>query len=102
MMPLAVGTGVVVIVVAAAVVVLALIAAMSMRGSRRGVAKRRDESRHELDQARRRADQAEHERDVAQAAVQPTEPTDPDDASNSDPSSAAPPVRRGMWRRPRN
>jgi len=79
MMPLAVGTGVVVIAVAAAAVLLALIVAASMRGHRRGVAQRRTETRRDLDQALERADQAEHERDVAQAGGnrRPTRPSSP-------------------------
>jgi hypothetical protein len=85
MMPLAVGTGVVVIAVAAAAVLLALIVAASMRGHRRGVAQRRTETRRDLDQALERADQAEHERDVAQAGGQQATdaPVEPDDASNA-------------------
>lgn len=65
LMPLAVGTGVVIIVVAAAVVALALIVALSMRGSARRGAKRRLEDRRDLDQAHERAEQAERERDAA-------------------------------------
>jgi len=101
MMPLAVRTGVVVIIVAAEVVLLALIVATSMRGRRRGVGRRRDETRRDLDQAREPAARSEHERDVTQTAVQqPTDASLPDDASNSDSStSAAAPDRRGVWRR---
>jgi hypothetical protein len=59
MLPIAVGTGVVVIVVAVAVVAVVLIAALSMRG-RRGVARR------ELAEAHERVGRAERDRDAAQ------------------------------------
>ena len=70
MMPLAVGTGVVVIVVAAAVVAVVLIVALSMRGRQTRGAHRRSEARRALDQARARALQAEHERDAAQSQIE--------------------------------
>jgi len=103
MMPLAVGTGVVVIAVAAAVVLLALIVAATMRGHRRGIAQRRDETRRDLDQARERADRAEHERDVAQADVQQAidSPPEPDHASKSDSNPTATHDRgrlRRLWK----
>ncbi len=65
MMPLAVGTGLVVIVVAVAVVALVLIVALSMRGRQTRGARLLEVSR-ELEQARERAAVAERERDDAQ------------------------------------
>ena len=66
LIPLAVGTGVVVIVVAIAVVLVVLFATVSMRGRQRRGAKRRDETRHDLAAANERAERAERDRDTAQ------------------------------------
>jgi uncharacterized membrane protein len=71
MMPLAVGTGVVVIVVAAAVVAVVLIVALSIRGRQMRGAKARDAARRDLEHARERAEEAERDRDVAQRTVAP-------------------------------
>ena len=68
MMPLAVGTGVVVIVVAAAVVAVVLIVALSMRGRQtRGAQWRGEARRDDLDHARERAEEAERDREGAQS-----------------------------------
>jgi uncharacterized membrane protein len=76
LIPLAVGTGVVVIVVAIAVVLVVLFATVSMRGRQRRGAKRRDETRHDLAAANERAERAERDRDIAQEQAQ--QQTDPD------------------------
>jgi hypothetical protein len=64
LMPLAVGTGVVVIVVAIAVVLVVFFATVSMRGGQRRGAKRRDETRRDLAAADERAERAERDRDI--------------------------------------
>jgi uncharacterized membrane protein len=69
MMPLAVGTGVVVIVVAAAVVAVVLIVALSMRGRQTRGAQWRGEARRDLDHANERAEEAERDREGAQSRV---------------------------------
>lgn len=67
LIPLAVGTGVVVIVVAIAVVLVVLFATTSMRGRQKRGAKRRDETRQDLAAAHERA---ERDRDIAQQQAQ--------------------------------
>ena len=61
----AVGTGVVVIAVAAAVVLVVLLVTLSMRGRQKRGARRIDEARRDVDEARGRAAQAERDRDIA-------------------------------------
>ena len=68
--PLAVGTGVVVIVVAIAVVLVVLFATVSMRGRQRRGAKRRDETRRDLAAADERAERAQRDRDIAEEQAQ--------------------------------
>ena len=70
LIPLAVGTGVVVIVVAIAIVLVVLFATVSMRGRQRRGAKRRDETRRDLAAADDRAERAERDRDIAQEQAQ--------------------------------
>lgn len=60
-----VDTGIVVIVVAVAVVLIVVLVTGSMRGQQRRGAARRNEARHDLDDAEDRVQRAEHERDVA-------------------------------------
>ena len=55
----AVSTGVVVIVVAVAVALVVLFVTVSMRGGQRRAAKRRDEERLDVAEARERAERAE-------------------------------------------
>ena len=69
MIPLAVGTGVVVIVVAAAVVAVVLIVALSMRGRQTRGALRRDEARRDLERDRERAAEAERDHNAAQQTI---------------------------------
>jgi uncharacterized membrane protein len=76
LIPLAVGTGVVVIVVAIAVVLVVLFATVSMRGRQRRGAKRRDETRHDRAAAHERAERAERDRDTARE--QAAQRIDPD------------------------
>lgn len=73
---LGVGTGVVVIVVAVAVVLVVLFVTLSIRGGQRRRAKRRDDARQELGEARERAARAERDRDVAQDQAE--RPNNPD------------------------
>jgi uncharacterized membrane protein len=76
MMPLAVGTGVVVIVVAAAVVAVVLIVALSIRGRQTRGAQARDAARRDLEHARERAEEAERDRDAARTVAPPTDETE--------------------------
>jgi F0F1-type ATP synthase membrane subunit b/b' len=61
----AVSAGVVVIVVAAAVVLVVLFVTLSMRGRQKRGARRIDDARRDVDEARGRAAQAERDRDIA-------------------------------------
>jgi uncharacterized MAPEG superfamily protein len=74
--PMAVGTGVVVIVVAVAVVLVVLLVTASMRGNQRRGAKRRAQARDELGEAHERAERAERDRDVAQEPTRPRSDAD--------------------------
>ncbi|HMD57557.1 MAG TPA: hypothetical protein VKG82_08815 [Solirubrobacteraceae bacterium] len=74
LVPLAVGSGVVVIVVAICVVLVVLLVTMSMRGRQRRRAQRRGETRRNLDQAQERAVRAEQGRDIAREGGEDLDP----------------------------